>query len=304
MKEFLVDVGGCKQNTCYLFDEVKAPKGVVLIIHGMQEHALRYKKFCKALNSNGLIVFTSDLRGHGKNMHLARPGYSEGNIFAEIVLDHIEYIKKLKADYPKFPLFVFGHSFGSFIAQRLIVECDNLVDKFILCGSAYTASLKFKAGLQLALMSEFFKGRDATAKLVEKCSIKGYGKRFKGGNWLSRDYTVWEDYKHDLLCGLPFPVSFYTAFFSGAINNYKRLAVVDESTPILLIAGTDDPVGDKGKSVKKLYKVYKKHWLNVKLKLYAGARHELLNETNSYEVIHDILSFIEADNRRAVNRVK
>ncbi len=302
MKEIDIEVGGCKTNACYLYDEVENPKGVVLVIHGMQEHARRYDKFCTALNSNGYIVFVSDLRGHGKNMPLANPGYSDGNIFAEIVLDHVSYIKKLKTDYKGLPLIVFGHSFGSFIAQRLIVECDTMVDKFILCGSAYANCLKFKAGLWLAVLSELTKGRKAEAKLVEKCSIKGYGKKFKNGNWLSRDEMVMEEYRADLLCGLPFPNSFYTSFFGSAIENYKNLALVDESTPILLISGTNDPVGDYGKSVKKLYKVYRKHWLNVYMKLYEGARHELLNETNSYEVVHDIISFIEADNKRNMDR--
>ena len=84
-----------------------------------------------------------------------------------------------------------------------------------------------------------------------------------------------------------------------AKNNYKNLAVVDESTPIFIIAGTMDPVGDYTKSVKKLIKVYKHHWLNVYFKFYEGARHELLNETNKEEVIKDIVEFLGADNKKA-----
>ena len=51
--------------SCYLWDKVDNPVGVVQIIHGMQEHARRYSDFAKHLNSKGLIVFASDLRGHG-----------------------------------------------------------------------------------------------------------------------------------------------------------------------------------------------------------------------------------------------
>ena len=83
---------------CYLWDKVDKPKGVVQIIHGMQEHSKRYNSFAKYLNEQGLIVFASDLRGHGQtalenNLPL---GYSDGDIFDEIVKDQIIITKYLK----------------------------------------------------------------------------------------------------------------------------------------------------------------------------------------------------------------
>ena len=184
----------------------------------------------------------------------------------------------------------------------MLTECDNLVDKFILCGSAYTDTMIFKFGKIMASMTKKFKGAESPANFVEACSIKGYGKKFQNGNWLTRDETVWEAYQKDPLCGRTFPANFYYSFFKGAVSNYKKLALVDESTPILLICGDNDPVGANGKSVKKLNKVYTKHWLNVYLKIYNGARHELLNETNKEEVMADVLNFIEADNKVAKHR--
>lgn len=40
----------------YVWDDVKMPKGVVQIVHGMAEHARRYDDFAKFLNANGYIV--------------------------------------------------------------------------------------------------------------------------------------------------------------------------------------------------------------------------------------------------------
>jgi len=40
--------------------------------------------------------------------------------------------------------------------------------------------------------------------------------------------------------------------------------------------------------------MYRKFGKNVSLKLYPGARHEVLNETNREEVYSDILRFINA----------
>ena len=52
----------------YVFDKVKDPKGVIVIIHGMQEHAGRYIEHAKVFNKNGYIVVMNDLRGHGKTI--------------------------------------------------------------------------------------------------------------------------------------------------------------------------------------------------------------------------------------------
>lgn len=293
-----VAVGGNRKNKIKIYDEVEKALGVVLIIHGMQEHSGRYEWFCKNLNKAGFLAVASDLRGHGENMAIGRPGGSDGNIFEEIVIDHKAYLKYLREKYKKLPIFVFGHSFGSFITQRLLTESDNLVDKFILCGTGYAKNIAFLMGLFVAKLTEDTKGRNAEAKLVEKLSIKGYQKKFKNGNWLSRDDKVWENYQKDVLCGMPFPASFYVSFFGSARKNYKNLSVVDESTPILVISGAKDPVGGNGKDVNKLVKLYKHHWLNVHYKLYEDARHELLNETNKTEVVKDIVEFLKADNKK------
>ena len=50
----------------YVWDEVKAPKAVVQIAHGMAEDAARYEHFAKFLNKNGYIVLADDHRAHGK----------------------------------------------------------------------------------------------------------------------------------------------------------------------------------------------------------------------------------------------
>ena len=52
--------------------------------------------------------------------------------------------------------------------------------------------------------------------------------------------------------------------------------------PILLISGQDDPVGDGGKGVRAIYNSMKKAGMEqVTLKLFPGARHDLLHEEKS-----------------------
>ena len=108
---------------CYVWDKVEKPTGIIQIIHGMQEHAKRYAEFAKFLNSKGYIVFASDLRGHGQTalMNNLPFGYSDGDIFMEIVQDQIIITDYLKEKF-NLPITIFGHSFGSFITQKYLVE--------------------------------------------------------------------------------------------------------------------------------------------------------------------------------------
>ena len=72
------------------------------------------------------------------------------------------------------------------------------------------------------------------------------------------------------------------------------MASVPASLPVLFIDGTADPVGNYSKTVSALAEIYKKNGVSdVEIKLYEGARHELLNETNGAEVEGDVLNWIE-----------
>ena len=272
----------------YYLLEAENAKGVVQIVHGMQEHAGRYAHFMEFLQKNGYTSFASDLRGHGKSMDDI-PGYSEGDIFKEIVKDQLEITKFLKEKY-KLPVYIFGHSFGSFITQSYITNPSSLASKAVLCGSTCTKSLLYSFGKFFARLTCTFKGKKHEAKLIENMSLKGYGKKFEDGNWLSRDPENWEKYKKDEFCGQPFPANFYLSMFKNGAKNYKELGNID--VPLLIISGTSDPVsGKNAKGAEKLYRIYKDNGIDVSLILYDRARHELLNETNKDEVYKDILEF-------------
>lgn len=277
--------------SCYVWDKVDNPKGVVQIIHGMQEHAKRYNDFAKYLNSVGIIVFASDLRGHGQTalIHNLPLGYSDGDIFMEIVQDQIIITEYLNNKY-KLPVTIFGHSFGSFIGQRYVVENGFKIKNIILCGSTYTNSMLYKSGYVLAKICRLFKGKKARAKLIEKLSLRSYGKGFPNGNWLTRDDKVWAKYLSDDLCGKSFPNNFYWSFFKHARHNYDNLKNIPFYVPIMLISGTDDPVKGK-KGLHKLFFKYGSANKKVFLKVYPGARHELINELNKDEVFKDISDF-------------
>jgi len=64
----------------------------------------------------------------------------------------------------------------------------------------------------------------------------------------------------------------------------KPKAYKDFKGNILIIAGTKDPVGRKGKGPKKVFTKYKKQKANVKIKLYKNGHHEIHNDKNKKQV--------------------
>ena len=275
----------------YLFDDVAKPKGVIQIIHGMQEYSDRYFDIIPKFNKDGYIVFISDLRGHGKTAKNIESLGIDDDLFANAVQDQLIISQTLKKEYPNVPLIVFGHSFGSFISQRLL-QLSDLSKKYILCGTTDLNNIEYQLGKLIVWFTTLKNGKHGKATLIENMGVKGYGKGFENNNWLSRDPSVMEKYNKDPYCGTPFPVSFYKSLFHNGtkLNKYMKNIALD--TQILLIAGDKDPVSKNGKLVKRLHNKYLKNCLNSKIILYSEARHELLNETNKEDVIKDVLNFI------------
>lgn len=272
----------------YVYDKIKNPKAVVLIIHGMMEHAGRYYDFAKFLNDNGYIVVANDLRGHGHSAIDKKYGVGEKDIYAETVQDEIIILEKLKDAY-ELPIYLFGHSYGSMLSQAIIQNTD-VVEKCVLCGTANGSSGIMKLGGTTAKFLGMFKGENAGGGLIEKMCIKNYGKKFENGNWLSRDEEVFKKYVEDEMCGGSFPFSFYKSMLTNMKKVNHGINKIGKKK-VFLIAGEKDPVGSNGKQVTNLNKLYLKNNIDSRCKIYPECRHELLNELNKDEVYKDVLDF-------------
>ena len=84
--------------------------------------------------------------------------------------------------------------------------------------------------------------------------------------------------------------SYYGLIYNNKISNAKKIS---RDLPVFFLSGIEDPVGNYGKGVKQAGEFYRKAGLrNMDCKIYAGARHEILNETNKDEVYKDIYDWI------------
>ena len=76
---------------------------------------------------------------------------------------------------------------------------------------------------------------------------------------------------------------------------WNCLRLFCSNNQVYFIYGEEDPVGDYGKTVQKLYNIYLKNKMQkVTLKSYPEDRHEILNEVDKETVEKDILDWLES----------
>ncbi len=278
----------------------KTPKAVIHIVHGMAEHSLRYDGFAEDACKHGFTVFSADHRGHGKTAGYGLKGYlADKDGFKRVVDDQKEINEEIGKIYPDVPVIILGHSFGSFITQSYIENYGNTVSACILSGSAGPNPI-IGIALFLANLNVLFHGKKNISKMMDKLSFGSYNKKIKSPktkfDWLSRDENEVIKYINDDLCGFICTAGFYKDLMQGLkiIHTRSALSQIPATLPILIAAGSEDPVSSYGKTLLKLYSLYKQNGIkNVEIKLYEGARHEILNETNKEEVKTDIFGWIK-----------
>src|SRR5690625_5122728 len=118
-------------------DKDEHAKGIVQLAHGMAEHILRYEEFSRFLVSHGFVVYGNDHRGHGQSISAPddRGFFAEHPGF-ELAVDDMSRLTSIaKNDYPNVPIFLFGHSMGSFLTRRYMAKYGHKIDGAILSGT-------------------------------------------------------------------------------------------------------------------------------------------------------------------------
>ena len=262
-------------------------KAVLQITHGMTEHMGRYEAFARYLCSMGITVAGFDLRGHGKNPGDAEvASFGEGG-WAASIEDMRLFYELLEQRFLGVPHYVLGFSFGSFLLREYLTKYpdEGEVAGAIIMGTGH------QPGWLLSIMMGIVNGQikkagfDKTTDLVRQLSFGTYNQKFKPNrttaDWLCADETELDKYLADPLVRKDISAG----LFWELLGSMKRTGSAyeydgwDTSIPILLISGQDDPVGDGGKGVQEISRRMKKSGMeNVTIKLFPGARHDLLHE--------------------------
>jgi alpha-beta hydrolase superfamily lysophospholipase len=278
----------------------KRVRGIVQIAHGMAEHGARYGRLAEKLTAAGWAVTAGDHRGHGRT---ARDDASLGHFadedgFSRAVADLRMIAQNARRASPGVPLVLLGHSMGSYLAASLVLAHPQEVDALVFSGTSAGGGALVRLGKQIAKLERLRQGRRGKSALLEQMSFGQFNRGFEGRtrfDWLSRDPKEVDAYVADARCG--FRVT--NQLWVDLLDFLEDLGGADWSRlphemPILVFAGAEDPVGEHGKGVRKLVARMRAGGLaRVTERLYPGARHETLNETNRDEVTSDLLGWLD-----------
>lgn len=257
-------------------------RGVVQVAHGMGEHSQRYARFAAVLAGQGYWVVANDHRGHGKTA----PGPSHYGNFGRggwdaLVDDLLVLGRRLDEESGGMARVLFGHSMGSFAAQRVILDHSATIHAAVLCG---TTAIDVLAGVVAD-----GGGTDLTSfNTAFEPARTDY-------DWLNRDPAEVDMYVADPMCGFGVDADGLASMAVHAPRHADadELAKIRDDLPILLIAGSADPINFGLALVELVTQRYRDAGItDVESHWYEDARHEILNELNRDEVTADVIAWL------------
>lgn len=274
----------------------------LLIVHGMSEHGRRYARAADAFAEHGFRVQAYDHRGHGSSVGERHPRGHVGDHdgFGVLLADLRTQAESLRALAPELPLFVLGHSMGSFITQALLAEAADTFDAYALSGSNLPKAIEAKAGRLVSSLERRRKGPRESSRVIQMATFGGFNRAFRPArtefDWLSRDAEEVDAYVEDPHCGFPVTTQSWYDFFGllGRLASPDTHRRIPADKPLYLFAGSEDPVGGR-RGVEALAAAWAKAGAkNLRVRIFEGARHETLNETNREEVVRELREWFES----------
>lgn len=249
-------------------------RGLVVLLHGLNEHSGRYDGFAKKLNENGFKVYGMDWIGHGGSdgLHAYVPSLDYA------VDDAKAFIEKIVSENPSLPCFCFAHSTGAAIILKTILDSrmKPLVRGVVLTSPAVGVQPSHPIFGVLAPVASF---------LLPKYQFSAAN---KNGTTVSRDpEALIAKYSDPLVYTGSIRVR--TGYEILCISAYLQQNLSKLTTPFLVLHGTCDAVTDPGASVEMHRKAPS---CDKSIKLYNGLLHDLLFEPEKEIVAKDIIDWL------------
>ena len=275
------------------------PKAVVQFSHGMCEFVERYEEFAKFLCKNEIAFCGHDHIGHGNSVaHSDLLGYFGAHDgYKNMVRDTHRMNDIVRKTFPDIPVFIMGHSMGSFIER---IYLSRYADKFsgaVIMGTAggITGQAPLRKLLDTAVKrnGDLYRHKNITKMVYSVLNLRTENRRTEF-DWLSRDDADVDYFLSNPKCNFTFTVAGYRDMLNALLCCNSAAVVENTPTdiPLLFLSGGMDPIGEYGNGVRKAVIKYLEHGCDVNLRIYREARHELLFELNKDEVMNDILEFI------------
>ena len=296
--DFSLRAADGQELPCCYWEAEEDCRGTVVLVHGMAEHARRYGAFAGALAAGGFAVAALDLRGHGRT---AGTQGSFGPGGWPRVLEDVHALCRWAVERnPGLPVALFGHSMGSLFARAAMESFGGELAAVVLCGPTVDLPVRRLAAPAIARLLGALMGRERPNAVLRAMTFGAFNKPFAPArtdfDWLSRETAAVDSYVADPGCGFTCSAGLYEEVSRLILFTLKRANIdrIPKRLSVLLVSGAEDPVGNCGDAAKFLLRQYRRRGMeNVRLILYPGARHALLDETNRDAVVRDILDFYQ-----------
>ncbi|WFR73375.1 lysophospholipase [Prescottella defluvii] len=245
-----------------------APTGVLLLAHGLGEHARRYDHVVERLVELGLVVYAPDHRGHGRSggKRIELHDWSE-------FIDDLHQLSAIAiTENPGLQRFLLGHSMGGAIALSYALDHQDELAGLILSAPAVDVT-SGKPGIVVEIGKII--GRFAPGIPVETLDAKA----------VSRDPAVVAAYESD-------PLVYHGKVKAGIARGMIIAAegfparLPSLTLPVLLLHGTDDHLADISGSRMIAARAGSK---DLTFKTYDGLFHEVFNEPEQEKVLDDLV---------------
>jgi alpha-beta hydrolase superfamily lysophospholipase len=234
----------------------EGPKAVIQLVHGGFEHSGRYQNVVNELIPEGYAIYANDHRGHGKSEGLRN--YVDS--FDQFIEDEKIFYDLIREKYLDLPIFMLGHSLGSFIAIYFTEKYEHLLNGLILSGTGSKPGKETSGFLKLIVK--------ALSKVTPKMK---FNPRIDA-KFLSHDPEIVKNYKSDPLV----KADTITARLGyEMVKNFNRLGATIRNFKINLLVqcGSEDKLIGGNKELEDYFKMNDKT-----IKIYEGLYHEVYNE--------------------------
>ncbi|KAL3498512.1 hypothetical protein ACH5RR_041244 [Cinchona calisaya] len=250
-------------------------KGILIIIHGLNEHSGRYSDFARQLNSCNFGVYAMDWIGHGGSDGLH--GYVPS--LDHVVADTGAFLEMIRLENPGIPCFLFGHSTGGAVVLKAASypHIEKMLEGIILTSPA----LRVKPAHPIVgAVAPLF------SLVAPRYQFKGSHKK---GIPVSRDpAALLAKYSDPLVYTGPMRVR--TGHEILRISSYLMRNFKSVTVPFFVLHGTADRVTDPLAS-QDLYNEAASEFKDIKL--YDGFLHDLLFEPEREEIAQDIIDWMD-----------
>jgi acylglycerol lipase len=267
--------GNCLQGYAWVPDGTPV-RGVLVVVHGLHDHARRYADLAQALNRSGVAVLAQDHRGHAASGGARQRIDSVEQVAGDVGLA----LREAALRFPGVPLFVYGHSMGGLVTAHLVA--DDASGSPPLAGAIVSsAALKLPAsasGGQIRVVR-------ALSALAPELPLEPIDEAR-----VVRDPSARAALAADpLLEREKLPARTVAAVLEGIQSLQPRMASIE--VPLLVLHGLADQVTEPEGS-RALVAAAKAE--PKVLKLYDGALHDLLHEPEGAAVRQEIVAFVDA----------